>query len=199
MCKTAVTAGALVLSAVASADIVTLSAKVNVDNFFEAYLSNSATSLGTQFMSGNSWPTTFTGNVGINLGGTYYLHVRAVDQGAPAMFIGEFTLSNTDGVFVSTGGQSLLTSTTNFTASTGANPGDTAQPGVDLGANGTSPWGNMTQIASTARYLWAGSPQVGANIPVFFTTEIQVVPEPLSFSALGAGILVLLRKRRKSS
>jgi hypothetical protein len=189
----------LLMTALSSAQIVTLSARINVDNQFDAFLSTSATSLGSDpaFLSGNNWPVTGIGSIAINVGGTYFLHVRAVDGGPPAMFIGEFGLSNNLGTFASTGNQSLLSLTSTFTASTGANPGAVSQPVVDLGANGTSPWGNLGNVNSNAHFLWAGNPLVGAGVPVYFTTQINVVPEPAAFIGLSLGAAALLLKRRR--
>lgn len=192
--------GVLALSGAASAQISTLSAKIAVDNAFDAYLSTSATTLGTSFVSGSNWPQTFSGSININTGGTYFLHVRARDQGLPAMFIGQFDLTGTQATFVSTGTQNLLTNVNNFVATMGANPGATPAFIIDEGANGTSPWGMFNQINANARFIWAndanGHNISGDNNPVYFTTQINVVPEPSTLAFLALGALALIRRRR---
>lgn len=187
-------AGVGLTAGTASAGVLaTLNASLNVDNQFTAYVSSDPGAAGTQFLSGGSWPTTYSGSFDITEPGTYYLHIRAEDVGRPAMFIGNFSLSDAQGTF-DNGTQSLLTqadggwqaSTTGFG---GADVGV-----VDIGPNGMAPWGNFPAHGS-ARFIWStGSP---TPLVVYFSTTITVVPSPSSAGlVLSVGALGVFRRRR---
>jgi hypothetical protein len=170
---------------------VTLNAAINVDNVYTAYISTSPTVDGTSFLSGASWSTTQTGNFVFPGAGTYYLHVLAIDQGPPAMFIGTFSLSNANGSTFSNGTTNLLTNSTDWVVSnTGFDVGTTAP--LDIAGNGGGAWGNFPGQGASARFLWA--PEFTST--VYFTTVINVVPVPSSTVALGLAGLALARRRR---
>ncbi|HYD00869.1 MAG TPA: hypothetical protein VEB22_06545, partial [Phycisphaerales bacterium] len=133
---------------------VTLNASINVDNQFTAFISTSPILAGTEFLTGNSWPTTYSGNFVFPAGGTYYLHVLATDVGRPEMFIGTFSLANAAGSTFANGTTDLLTSPTDWVVSnTGF--GAATTPAMDLGGNGAGPWGNFASQSPAARFLWA--------------------------------------------
>ncbi|MFT3684540.1 MAG: hypothetical protein QM783_06355 [Phycisphaerales bacterium] len=166
---------------------VSLMGWVNVDNVFTAYISTSPTDLGTPFMSGDSWPTTYTGNYVFPSAGTYYLHVLATDQGRPEMFIGTFELQNANGSTFSNGADALLTNTSNWVVSNTGVGMNTSAP-LDLGQNGGGAWGNLPGQAPLAHFLWAPD----YTPTVYFTTVINVVPTPgalVSLSLLGTAAL----------
>lgn len=177
------------LASAASAQ-VTLSANMTADNEFTAYISTSPTLEGTSFLSGNSWPSTFSGSTVLNDAGTYYLHVFAIDRGPPMMFIGDFTLDNVDATFQN-GAQTLTTDAVNWVvSSTGF--GDSTVAPADLGQNGASPWGSFALIDSSARYIWHPS----SSQVAYFSTTITVVPAPAAMTSFAALGLVALRRRR---
>jgi hypothetical protein len=65
----------------------TLNATVNVDNVFEAYISTSASTLGTLIGSDNSnWSDLTTFSSLLTPGVTNYLHVVATNEGGQAAF-----------------------------------------------------------------------------------------------------------------
>jgi hypothetical protein len=173
----------------ASGAPVTLNAAMTVDNTFVASISTSPTTAGTTFLTGNSWPSTFTGGFTFTEAGTYYLHVRATDLGRPEMFIGRFTLDSTDGTFVN-GSQLLVSNTTDWTVSR-TNYGDNPETPLFVGNNGAGPWGTFPQMAGAA-FIWS---QTYAST-VYFTTEIVIVPAPSTILLAGMGGLVALRRRR---
>ena len=182
------------LAAAAAAPVfaqVTLNASINVDNEFAAFISTSPTLAGTNFLSGNNWPTTYSGNYVFPTSGTYYLHVLATDTGRPEMFIGTFSLANADGSTFANGTANLLTNATDWTVSnTGFGVAATAP--LDLGVNGGGAWGNLGGQSPTARFLWA--PNYTAT--VYFTTVINVVPVPSAAATLGLAGAALFRRRR---
>ena len=175
--------------AASHAGVTTLNASLTADNLFTAYISTDDSLAGTAFASGASWPQTFNGSFDFLDAGTYYLHVAAVDQGLPAMFIGRFTLSGTDATFAN-GTQELLTNTTDWRVSSTGFNGVFGAP-ADLGPNGTSPWNSFPQM-TTAHFIWA------PNNPgtAFFSTTITVVPTGSSAVLFSAGLLTMMRRRR---
>lgn len=176
-----------------SAD-VTLNASIAVDDQFMAYVSTSPTLAGTQFLQGTSWTVTYQGSHTITQTGLYYLHVLADNvNGGPSMFIGEFTLSNFTNNFVANfqnAGTTLLTDPNNWqVSSTGF--GQSMMTPVDLGPNGSGPWGMRPSIDPNARHLWEGS---GGQF-AYFTTLIEVtqIPGPAALSMFG--LLGMVRAR----
>lgn len=184
---------------VASAEtLATLDGKFNVDNIFQAYVSDSAVTLGTQFaQSAGSWQNMDVGSFNFTQAGTYYLHVVATDQGPPAMFVGEFTL--TDGSATATfvnGTQKLYTNTTDWTAK--LNSLDGAATGIaDFGAvGGGQVWDGSVKPNYTANshYIWHTS--TAGEATVVFTTVITVVPAPSTMGLATLGLLAAGRRRR---
>src|SRR4051812_37986491 len=114
---------------------------MTVDNAFTTYLSTSDTVQGTQIGFGNSWPSLQNFSSLLTPGVTNFLHIVAQDFGAPAMFIGDFTLSDA-GFQFSNGTQHLLTNTTNWGFSNTGFTGSYSTP-LDEGPNGTGPWGSF--------------------------------------------------------
>jgi hypothetical protein len=169
----------------------TLNATMTVDNQFVASVSTSPTAPGTTFLTGNSWPTTSVGSFVFPGTGTYYLHVLATDLGRPEMFIGLFTITDPQGSTFANGGTQLVTNTTHWTVSN-TSFGVNAVAPLDLGANGTSPWGNFSAMTSSARFLWAPT----YTSTVYFTTVINVVPTPTVTAGLAIGLLASTRRRR---
>ena len=170
---------------------VTLNASINVDNQFTAYISTSPTLAGDSFLTGTSWPTTYSGNFIFPTGGTFYLHVLATDLGRPEMFIGTFSLANAAGSTFANGTTSLLTNPADWVVSnTGF--GAATTPALDLGGNGSGAWGNLPGQAPGARFLWA--PDYTST--VYFTTVINVVPGPGAAAVAGLAGFAFLRRRR---
>jgi len=211
--------GLLAGASPASAQTV-LGGNITADNAFYAYLSTSPTTLGTLIASGNNWLSTFSlPSTALAPGTTYYLNIEAINYGLEGGLIGDFTLSNTQGSF-SNGGQELLTNTANWTGSynnANSNPA-LAQPWVtptgtvfSEGANGVSPWGNVTGVGATAQWIWAtdglsapgGLNQGGVcpNCTVDFSTTITTaVPEPETYALMlaGLGLIGVVARRRKA-
>lgn len=180
--------------ATVAAQANTLTAKVNVDNEFDVYISTNDSVAGTLFGSGTSWPTTYTSTTTLNPGQDYYLHVFARDLGSPAGFLGQFSLSTTDHSFVNSS-QYMLTQPSTFQVSSTAFGGPYVTPS-DLGANGVSPWGNITGVDSNARWIWYPQTNTGRH---YFSTKITAaVPEPASGVALAGLLGVWLRRKKKN-
>lgn len=191
---------AAVVAGTSTAD-VTLNASIAVDDQFIAYVSTSPTLAGTPFLQGTSWTVTYQGSHTITQTGLYYLHVLADNvNGGPSMFIGEFTLTNFTNNFVANfqnASTTLLTNPNDWqVSSAGFGLGPTTP--VDLGPNGSGPWGMRPFIDPNARHLWEGS---GGQF-AYFTTLIEVtqVPAPAALGLFGlAGVMGGRGRRRRSA
>jgi hypothetical protein len=107
------------------------------------------------------------------------------------MFIGQFSLAGDAGAMFSNGTTSLLSNVPDWVVSNSGFGVNTVSP-LDIGPNGTGPWGNIAGVNSAARFLWA--PTYTPN--VYFTSVITIVPAPAGAAALGIGLLALARRRR---
>ena len=183
----------LCMSASAQA-ATTVGAHLNVDNAFELYVSTSDSVLGTLIGSGTSWPTTYSFSSGLTSGVTNYIHVVAHDFGAPAAFLGEFSLSNA-GFSFANGTQLLLTNTSDWKQSNSGFGSGYFAP-VSYGFNGVSPWGLRSGVNSGAQWL-----AFNGNSTSYFSTAVTAaVPEPETCVLMLAGLgLVTLVARRKAS
>lgn len=172
-----------------------LSGTISVDNEFSLYLSTNDSQLGNLVTSSTNWTSPTSFNVSLTPGTTYFLHVVGFNDGGPDMFVGSFNLSDTNFSF-SNGTQALDTNTTDFKGNlTGF--GNTYSTPLDFGPSGTSPWGSLAGINSTAHFIWM-DPNENVNLNNYFTTKItsSAVPEPATCAALAIGALGLLARRR---
>ncbi len=176
----------------ASAFATDLSFAGTADDAFNAYLSTSDSSTGTLFASGNSWGTTYTGNVTLNPGTTYYVHIDAFDvAGAPSMFVGQLGLSD-NAFWFDDNSQFSVTGDSNWSASV-VGFGGAGTTISDLGPNGTSPWGTRSGVSANAHFIWTPD---AVSDHRYFTVKVNTVPEPMTLAAVGVGCVALLRRRR---
>lgn len=157
----------LCLASPAAATIVT--ARLTVDNLYGYYISTSDAALGA-FVGDDGpfgWGTVETYNNRLVPGVRQFLHIIGQDQGPPAMFLGDFTLSDSNFEF-SNGSQLLLTGSTDWGVSL-AGFGRSYDSPDDLGPNGTAPWG-MLLASPSAHYIWA--PSLDPNDPHYFSAVI---------------------------
>jgi hypothetical protein len=167
------------------------------DDFFVASVSTDPTMAGTTFVEQtNAWQNgSVTGSLTLAPGVTNYLNIAARDAfGAPSMFIGQASLSD-DLFSFNDGTQFTITEIgPNFTASLAGFGGAPAAI-IDLGANGSGPWGLNNGIDAGARRIWID----GAVSDVrYFQVQLNPVPEPGIMAALGLAGVAFARSRRKS-
>lgn len=173
--------------ACSAASATVLTASLQADDEFFAYISTSDSVDGALFLSGLDWQDLHTGAITLAQGTDYYLHIVVRDFGGLAGLLGEFSLSDSTHRF-DNGDQTLLTgidfwqgSTTGF----GANDGSL----VDFGQNGSAGWDFQPGVSPDAHWIWAGSPGVGNT--AYFSTRIGAIaeaPEPGSFALLALGL-----------
>lgn len=167
------------------------------DDFFVASVSTDPIMAGTTFVEQtNTWPSgAVTGSVTLTPGVTNYLNIAARDAfGAPSMFIGQASLSD-DLFSFNDGTQYAITEIgPNFTASLAGFGGAPAAI-IDLGENGSGPWGLNNGIDASARRIWTD----GAVSDVrCYQVQLNPVPEPGIMAALGLAGVAFARTRRKS-
>jgi len=214
--KSILVATALISIAASAHATATLTGTLTADNAFNAYLSTSANTLGTEIASGTNWQSVQTlAAQTLTPGNTYYLQIVAWNYdnsatpgtiapanlpGNPDAFIGSFSLSGTGFVFAN-GGTSLNTDTTDWQSEVVASPSYT----IDWNAPGGTPvsfatnadtssiWygadgGPLAGISPNADYVWGSEPATDTG-ESFFSTEItQPLPEPAAWALMLVGI-----------
>jgi len=206
--------GAALLAASGANAAAILSGTMTVDDAFFAYVSNDDTTRGTLIGQGTSWPSSYNVLSGSLGSGTWYLHIEAIDQVAPAGFSGVFNLSGT-GQFAN-GTTTLTTDPANLQYWKGlynnSNSSNVEQPWVQpTGAvfqDTDYPWG---PVAGTSNWIWAtdalSHPSGTCGFcTVDFSAQFTVtggetrIPEPLTITLFGAGLagLAAMRRRRKA-
>jgi hypothetical protein len=176
-----------------------LSGFQTADNGLFAYISTDDSVRGTLVASTNNWGQTASFSTAVLTPGVVnYLHIEMVNYGGPGGLIGSYTLSGGNATFAN-GSQTLVTNTTDWRSIVQSqDPSFTEKPWITPtnipvveGLNGISPWGQRTNISSTAP--WINDPATGSgqggqlnggNYTVDFSATINVdyhgtTPDPL--------------------
>ena len=207
------------------AQATTLSGTLTADNAFSAYLSTSASSLGTLIATGSDWSKSYSfTSMTLAAGQSYFLNIEAYNASGsgvnPGAFIGTLTLSD-PGFHFANGTLTLETGGAGWTGgfnAAGSVPNAWSQPTgsvVALGPNGSGPWGTRPGIDASAQWIWPGdaqsSPQTPtvsggecANCVVDFQARILAsnsgstpVPEPASFAVFVVALAGLAAAMRR--
>ena len=144
------------------------SANLTVDNRFEFYLSNNDFEQGELIGTGNSFGVFYSFNSELAQGQSYYLHIKGIDTGGPAAFLGEFSI-NTNKHFFANDSNTLTTNAAHWKVSTTGWGNYTSAS--SYGEHGVGPWGNRPDIVSDAQWIWTQDNET--DDVVYFSTKIS--------------------------
>ena len=185
-----------VFTLVSTANAGLIQGAINVDNYHTVYISTDDNVQGVNVSSNNNWNSTDTFSSVLTAGTNYFLHVKATNYGGPAAILGSFNLDGSDHLF-SNGFDNIVTNTTDWGVSASGWGGYGAA--TSYGANGVSPWGYQSGVASAAEWIWTSS---YANGDVrYFTLAINAVdvPEPSSLAIFGLALFSFGMRRFSKS
>jgi hypothetical protein len=212
-----------------SAQADTLNLSLTADNAFAVYLSTSDNVLGTLIGTNVGGPAgQWSGSVSLSSSlsaptSPYYIHVIGTNYtlasgtwptpgtpngtgSNPNAFLGQFSITGTDGYKFANGTTSLLTNATDWRAIAATDNVSWTQPLANaqaIGANGIGPWGNVSGISSIAQWIWSNPDN---TLFADFSTTIaladeNVAPTPLPGAlplfVAGLGMMGALGWRRK--
>lgn len=145
-----------------------LTGTLQFDDAFEAYISTDDSVQGTFIGSGTNWWQNYILGSPLVAGQDYYLHLRGLDTGDFAGFLGNFQIIGDTHTFAN----GLSTLNTNagdwFVSNTGW---DNYQNATSFGVNGAAPWGINSGINADAHWIWS-SDNFADNL-TYFSTKIS--------------------------
>lgn len=208
--KASLAALGLLVAGATSASATTVTARINVDNGFDIFLTTDPGVPGASLGSAENWRVTSSFTFALTPGVTNYLLIEAYDLGGPQAMLGEFSLSDAlfrfdnDGQYMLTGDAGVTVNTTGF--------GDPFGATVDLGANGGAglPWTNanggsaIAGMPLSAEWVWAPGGNVSDLPPgaprefTYFSIAITPIPGPFGAALLvsALGVAAAVRRRR---
>lgn len=218
-------AGLLLIGLTGTAQAIPVTAHITADNHYGLYYGD-ATGSNMQYVGRNETGTSGNGLPGqynwtlpetfnFNISAGDYLYVAAWDDGGPQMWTADFSWA---------GGSApeLVTDATNWQYIQGNTVilSELSSPPVTIpdlkaaitGASwsfisqalayNSSPWGNISGVDDSAKFIWGDTTaEAGGKFQIFRTAiPVAPVPEPSTMLLLGAGLLGLavMRRSRKA-
>lgn len=175
-----------------------LSLSAVADDTFTAYHSLNPAQIGTPFLSqSGTWTGgAQSGSITLTDGIVNYINIIARDQfGAPSMLLASLTLSDNQ-FFFNNGTQAAVSSSGIDWLAFNGSLANSPTTITDLGPNGTFPWGTISGIPVSARYIWTPGSLNDARI---FQIAVTPVPEPATILALAAGAAFLKRRANRKT
>ncbi len=212
-----VIAVSLVLAFGSVAQALTVDTASTADNYYTTYVDGGIVINVPSTNSSAVWGNAETVNLSLASGVTHVIATKAQNYGPyagynPAAFIAELK-TGAGSYFVETGTSLMVTDSSWLIYFGDGAPADQGllkwydvgyddsgwASAFEIGSNGVSPWGNISGIDSSAKWIWTENwDDDNADTPVYIRKSFTPVPEPMTMLAVFSGLAGLggyIRKR----